>query len=138
MTTLNPQILGQAENAHRAVLTWALTGTGLTYESYVALKIVTGAALDAAQFAARVGGALKVDESATRSLAADLAAAGLVTTGPVIGPTEAGRDLLIQVAAAVADPVGRAYADIPPEDLATAGRVLALITTRLDSALSTG
>ncbi|MDX6313690.1 MAG: hypothetical protein QOF44_3154, partial [Streptomyces sp.] len=51
-----------------------------------------------------------------------------------LGFTDAGEAFFQQISSAVDDVVTRVYADIPAADLATAGRVLTLITSRLDSA----
>jgi hypothetical protein len=40
--SLNPQILGRAENAHRALLERVLAGTGVSYGGWIALSIAAG------------------------------------------------------------------------------------------------
>jgi len=135
MSALNPQILGLAENAHRAILNRALNGTGLTYESYVALKIASGGPVPAVAFPGTIAGALKVDPEAADQIIADLAAAGLLTADSSL--TDQARDLLDRIGAAVGSSVAGAYAGIPAEDLETAGRVLTLITDRLTAILTT-
>jgi hypothetical protein len=40
---LNPQIVGQAENAHLPVLARILAGTGTTKHQWVALSLITAA-----------------------------------------------------------------------------------------------
>jgi hypothetical protein len=45
--SLNQQIIGQAENALRALLERTLAGTGLAYRHWVALSVIAGSAAPA-------------------------------------------------------------------------------------------
>ncbi|GLW07024.1 hypothetical protein Misp01_21540 [Microtetraspora sp. NBRC 13810] len=135
MTTLNPQILGRAENAHRALLDRTLTGTGLSYHQWVALKITAaGGAGDG--LAGKVANALKTGEPAARQAIAGLVAAGLLAEDGPAALTPAGRDLHDRLTAAIDETVTRLYSDVPAGDLAVAGRVLTLITARADAELA--
>jgi hypothetical protein len=140
--TLNPQLLGQAENAHRALLGRFLAGTGVAYQHWVALTLVasSGAAIDRDALVSRVNGALKVDQAAALATIADLTAGELLETlpghGNGIGLTEAGGSLYRETRSAIDEVIGRVYGDIPADDLATAGRVLALVTARVNAELA--
>ncbi|MDX6345566.1 MAG: hypothetical protein QOF84_356 [Streptomyces sp.] len=139
---LNPQIVGQAEKAHKPVLDRILARTGTTMTQWVALKFtaVGGGSADRDQLISAIAGALQTDDSAAHAAVAELTTADLLKDLPVEGPsrrlgfTDAGEALFQQISSAVDDVVTRVYADIPADDLATAGRVLTLITSRLDSA----
>jgi hypothetical protein len=54
--SINPQIIGQAENALRALLERTLAGTGLAYRHWVALSVIAGseAPADENELAVRV------------------------------------------------------------------------------------
>jgi DNA-binding MarR family transcriptional regulator len=140
--TLTPQVLGRAEHAHRALLERILAGTGLTYPRWVALGRAAGggAAVERDQLVARLAGALQLDDAAAREAIAALAAARLLEPVPGAGSrvrlTAAGRDQHRRLRAAVQETVTRLYRDIPADDLATAGRVLTVITARANAELA--
>ena len=50
--------------------------------------------------------------------------------------TDEGRGVYGQIRARVDETIGKLYADIPADDLATAGRVLTLVTARADAELA--
>jgi hypothetical protein len=59
---LNPQVLGQAENAHRALLSRTLAGRDLNYEQWVAISLTAnGAPIDGADLTEKLAATLKVD-----------------------------------------------------------------------------
>ncbi|MCF2532556.1 MarR family transcriptional regulator [Yinghuangia soli] len=138
--TLNPQVLGQAENAHRALLDKILRShPGMAYQQWVglALAAAAGGELPAEQLLARLRGALKTDAETGRAVLADLAAAGaLHLSGSDAWVTEAGQEVFLAVRGEVETAMQRAYAGIPAADLATAGRVLAQVTAQLDAVLA--
>jgi DNA-binding MarR family transcriptional regulator len=137
--TLNPQVLGQAEKAHQAMLEHITSGTGITYHQFVALTMTgaSGGLVGRDQLVGQLVGALKIDRVAAGTIIADLAAAGLLQDLPnEVAFTEAGQTRYRQLRAAVDDVVGRVYGDLPAEDLATAGQVLTTITTRLNAELA--
>jgi hypothetical protein len=139
-TTLNPQIVGQAENAHGAIMNVVLAGTGLDRDRWVALTATMSAdgAIATDALTDRVTGALKIPEEATRTVIADLVADGLVTeSGGHITATDTGRALFTRIRGAISPVVARAYSDVPAEDLETAARVLIAITAGLNRELAT-
>ena len=141
--TLNPQVLGQAEKAHRALFERIVTGTSITYRRWVALNLVVAAdagGIGRDPFVERLAGALKIDLATAREVVAELAAAGLVEStspdGSQLQLTDEGREVYGQIRVRVDETIGKLYADIPADDLATAGRVLTLVTARADAVLA--
>ncbi|MCW2913706.1 MAG: hypothetical protein JWN52_1774 [Actinomycetia bacterium] len=135
--TLNPQILGQAEMAHKPFLERILAPTGTTMNQWVALKLtaVSGGAADRDQLINRIAGALKIDDAAVLAVIAELTTAELLTDlpGQKLGFTDAGQALYQQINSATGEIIARVYGDIPVEDLTTAARVLTIITDRLNA-----
>ncbi|MFE2721677.1 MarR family transcriptional regulator [Kitasatospora sp. NPDC059327] len=133
------RVLGLAHYAARGVLEHVLAGHGITFQQQVALRAAVNA--DAPQtedrLAAQVQGAVKADPAEVRAtLDALLAKELLVADGAHLRPTDAGRELLAAVGAATAPVTARIWGGIPAEDLAAAGRVLALVTERADAELA--
>ena len=137
--TLNPQIVGQAEKAHKPILDRILARTGTTMNQWVALKFtaVSGGAAGRDQLISRIAGALKVDDATALAAIAELTTAELLKDlpgeGSRLGFTDAGQALYQQINGAIDEVLARTYADIPAGDLATAGRVLTIITARLNA-----
>jgi DNA-binding MarR family transcriptional regulator len=137
--TLDPQIVGQAERAHQPILDRIVARTGTTKNQWVTLALIgaAGGALDRDQLAGRISGALKIDGATVGATIAELTAehllADLPEEGSLLGFTDAGRARYEEIRAAIKEVVSRVYRDIPADDLATAARVLILITTRLNA-----
>jgi DNA-binding MarR family transcriptional regulator len=145
MTTtpsLNPQVLGQAENAHRGLLDRILAETGTTYHHWVALAVtsVSGATIHRRQLAERMTRALRIDEATALEAIDQLNAAELLDApgdeNPRIQLTDAGRERHRQIRTAIDEIIAHVYKHIPAEDLATAGRVLTLVTARANDELA--
>jgi DNA-binding MarR family transcriptional regulator len=136
--SLNPQVIGQAENALRALLERSLVGTGLAYRHWIALSIAVGneVALDQDELVGRIAGVLRADTATAHEVLSDLRADEFVEMasrdGSRIRPTDAGRDLHRRVRTSIDEIVNRLFRDIPAEDLQTAARVLTLVTARAD------
>jgi hypothetical protein len=136
--SLTPQIVGQAENAHKPLLDRILAPTGTTMSQWVALKFTAmGGATERDQLITRITGALKVDDAAALAVIAELTSAELLEDlpgdGSRIGFTDAGLALYQHINSAVDEVIARVYGDIPAADLTTAAQVLTLITTRLNA-----
>ncbi|HET6509874.1 MAG TPA: hypothetical protein VFG42_23985 [Baekduia sp.] len=90
--------------------------------------------------AARVGDVLKVDEPQARAQVERLVAKGLVqpTAGEPsrIAVGESGRALHSRVLAATTEITGRLWGDLPAEQLAVAGDVLATVLARANAELA--
>src|SRR6266511_2474957 len=121
-TTLNPQIIGQAENALRAILSRALARTGGgTYQQWVAPSVTAASR-----------GELDRDQ-----LIAELTAEGLVRDqGSRIGLTDTGQARHRQVRSDLERTNARLFGDLSADDLATAGRVLSVIRDRANAELA--
>jgi DNA-binding MarR family transcriptional regulator len=135
--TLNPQIVGQAENAHGAIMNVVLAGTGLNRDRWVVLTLTmaAGGATDRVGLVTRVTGALKITEAAAQATIAELTDAGLLTGSDQLTATAAGRAMFARVRGDIGPIIERAYAGIPAEDLQTAARVLMAVTAGLNREL---
>lgn len=138
--SFSPRVIGQAEKTLNAILGRQLAGTGLTEPQWVILTLAVGGGTTGNEaFTEAVAGALKISETQARAFIGDLVAAQrLQVTGepPAVTVTSAGRQLHGRISAAIADITARLWADLPAEDLATAGRVLAIITGRANAELA--
>ncbi|MER5862756.1 MarR family transcriptional regulator [Kitasatospora sp. NPDC002040] len=131
--------LGLAHYAARGVLEHVLARHGLTFQQQVALRAAVTAEAPQTRdgLVAQVGAALKSDPAEVRATVdALLARRLLLADGVHLGPTDAGRALLAAVGAETAPVTARVWGGIPVEDLAAAGRVLALVTERADAELA--
>ncbi|MFJ2720247.1 MarR family transcriptional regulator [Streptomyces sp. NPDC087437] len=131
--------LGLAHYAARGVLEHVLARHGITFQQQIALRAAVTA--DAPQtpddLATRVQDSLKADPADVRATLGELLDRRLLTTdGAHLRPTDAGRELLAAVGAETAPITARIWGGIPAEDLATAGRVLALVTEHANAELA--
>jgi hypothetical protein len=135
-TTLSPQVIGQAERAHQPLMDRILARSGTTFPQWVALGTVAAGGGDVSrdEVRSRLTGAIKISDAAAAEALAGLTTAGLLhvqpDNGSRVGLTAPGRERYREIRAAVDQVTDRLYGSIPPSDLATAGRVLALITAR--------
>ncbi|MEG3627917.1 MarR family transcriptional regulator [Streptomyces poriticola] len=143
MTTSAPiadgRTIGLAHYASRAVLETVLRRYGATFQQLVALRLVAvaDAPVERGALVAQVADALKSGPEDIREVVAELIARGLVADDAShLTATESGRDLQERTAAETAAISARIYAGIPAEDLAAAGRVLAVVTERADAELA--
>jgi DNA-binding MarR family transcriptional regulator len=139
--TLTGQDVGEAEGALTALLDKVLAGTntGITRPQYIALRVLAlrGPAPAPAALHDYLAGQpqLGLDLSQVAELLRSLEASGLVTGSAPDGPghtrlTPEGAALNAKLADAVAAFTKRLYADLDPDDLATAHRVLVEVTQR--------
>jgi DNA-binding MarR family transcriptional regulator len=140
--SFSTQVIGQAEKTLNAILDRQLAGTGLTEPQWVTLTVTAASdgTLSRDQLAGRIAGALKLGDAQARAHIAELAAAGLLGGGDraasPVRLTEAGQQLHGRIRAAITEITKRLWGDLPPEDLATAGRVLGIVTERANAELS--
>ncbi|MGW0122562.1 MarR family transcriptional regulator [Streptomyces sp. NPDC003327] len=138
----NSQVLGRAHYAARAVLERELERRGMTFHQSLALNVVAaaGGSIDRAELADRLGASAKIDAATVDATVAALAAAGLLRAAPDapdrLVTTDAGRAEQHAIAAWTAPVAARLYGGIPTEDMAVAGRVLALVTERANAELA--
>ncbi|MFJ6409247.1 MarR family transcriptional regulator [Streptomyces hydrogenans] len=133
------RVLGLAHYAARGVLEHVLARHGVTFTQQIALRTAVTAEgpLTPDELVARIGATLKtVPADAHAALDALRARELLLADGPHLLPTEAGSALLATVTAETAPLSARIWGDIPADDLAAAGRVLALVTERADRELA--
>ncbi|MFG2293819.1 MarR family transcriptional regulator [Streptomyces sp. NPDC048603] len=145
-TTTAPAVNGRAialaHHASRALLEGALDRHGVTFHQSVTLRAVAvaGESVGRDELVSAVTGSLKADESLVRGVIEELTAAKRLEEDPAeasrVRLTDAGRELYERTAAAGGEIAARLYADIPAEDLAVAGRVLALVTERANAELA--
>lgn len=137
---LNPRTIALAHYAARAVLEQVLARHGVTFRQSVTLRPVAVAdgPIGRDELVGSVVGSLKIDTAEAHGVVDELIAGGLLAPeGPsLIRMTRAGRELYDRTTTETAPITARVYAGIPAEDLATAGRVLTLITEREDAELA--
>ncbi|GAB7183299.1 MarR family transcriptional regulator [Kitasatospora sp. Ki12] len=139
---VNGRVVALAHNAARALLEGVLERHGITFRQSVTLRVVAvaGGSIATDALVRDVTGSLKVDESVVRGVVEELTAARLLAADPAEGAwlrlTDAGRELYERTTAESAEITARLYGGIPAEDLAVAGRVLALVTERANAELA--
>jgi DNA-binding MarR family transcriptional regulator len=138
--TVNGQVVALAHYAAKAVLEQALAPAGLSYLQSLALNFTAaqGGSTTRASIAERLQDGLKIDEAAALAPVTELLEAGLLEAvdGTVVRLTEPGRarqDETSRYGAAIG---ARVYAGFTPDELATAGRVLAIATARANAELA--
>ena len=139
--TFSTRVIGQAEKTLNAILGRELAGTGLTEPQWVILTLAVtgGGAADRDRFTSMVADALKISETEARARVGDMVTAQqLQITGgaPGVTVTGAARQLHSRIRAAITEITQRLWGDLPAEDLATAGHVLAIITERANAELA--
>ncbi len=131
---LTPRVIGETEKTLNAFLGRLLAGTGVTEPQWVILSIaVTGSGSITPQQAAS---ALKITEPQAGDQLGQLIAAGYLTIGNSV--TQRARDLFARVRNETHEITERLWGDLPAEDLATAGRVLSIITERANAETARG
>jgi DNA-binding MarR family transcriptional regulator len=143
MTTTAPtadaRTLALAHYAARGVLEHVLSRHGLKFQQQITLRAAATAAapLTPTELVTQVRGSLKADPADIRAtIDALLAKKLLVTEGAYLRPTEVGREVLAAAATDTAPFAARIWGGIPTEDLAAAGRVLALVAERANAELA--
>lgn len=131
---LTPRVIGETEKALNAFLGRLLAGTGVTEPQWVILSVaVAGGGSITPQQAAF---ALKLTEPQAQDQLGQLTAAGYLTDATSV--TQRARDLFARVRNATHEITERLWGDLPAEDLATAGRVLSIVTERANAELARG
>jgi hypothetical protein len=133
MTTprvFNGRDINVAAAATRAILTALLDDAGLTFDQFVALRLMTiGGPGGRDEILDRDGGP-GFDRAVIGTAITELEAAGLAAGGERIEPTGRGRELFERVSAESVRLGDQLFEGIPADDQATAKRVLDLVTTR--------
>lgn len=134
---LSTQAIGQAESALGALLEPLLAETGTTFQQWLVLTVTaaSGGGIDRSHLVTRIGDARKVAGAAVDAAIAELAGGGLVTAGGLVVLTEPGKARYYRIRGALDEITARLF-DFPAEDLATAGRVLSIVTSRASALLA--
>ena len=144
---LSTRVIGQTESALGALLTPLLAEAEMTFLQWVVLSLTTAGGATGAdaptspgiardQLIDRITNARKVDAAAVSAAIAELEDAGaLITTAGQVTLTDLGRASFNRVRARVNEVTDYVF-DLPAEDLATAGRVLATVSARANSVLA--
>ncbi|MFJ8506342.1 MarR family transcriptional regulator [Streptomyces avermitilis] len=135
----NARDLALAHYAARGVLENVLARHGATFQQQVALRaaITSDTPQTPDDLLTQVQESLKADPADIRATLDELRAKQLlVADGVHLRPTDAGRELLAAVGAETTPISARIWGGIPAEDLAAAGRVLALVTERANAELA--
>jgi hypothetical protein len=141
-TPFGPQLLGQTEKTLNAILDRELAGTGLTEPEWVTLvlTVAIGEAIEREQPIGRVAGAVTVSEEETQTRVDKLTSAGLLQVGDgensLVQVTDAGHQLHGRIRGEITPITERLWGDLPPEELAAAGRVLSTILARANAELA--
>ncbi|GKQ33845.1 MarR family transcriptional regulator [Streptomyces sp. A012304] len=138
-TSVNGRVIGLAHYAGRAVVERVLDRHGATFQESVTLRaaVVADGPVHRDALLREVTDSLKADPAEIGAVVDALLDKGLLAAdGGRLRVTEAGTALHTTVAAETAPISARIYAGIPAEDLATAGRVLALVTERAGTELA--
>ncbi|MGN6866963.1 MAG: MarR family transcriptional regulator [Solirubrobacteraceae bacterium] len=136
--TFSTQLIGQTEKTLNAILDRLLAGTGLDEPQWVTLTVavMSGESADRDAFASRIAGSLKISDDEARDRIDELAAAGLLGEGSPVRVTDAGRQLQARIRGEVVEITERMWGDLPPDDLAAAGRVLTTVLERANAELA--
>jgi hypothetical protein len=144
--TLTGQDIGQAARATRAVLDALLAGSvteagsEATFHQWVALNVLgtTGSPVEQTRLVQQLTHTLKVGEAAILAALDQVVSRGLVMAAgdPVeLALTSAGETRFQTISQGIDQIAQRLYGDLPPDDLATTHRVLAIVTERADATL---
>ena len=139
--SLNTRVIGQTEKSLNAILDRQLAGTGLTEPQWVilTLAVTSGGTIQHDQFTGQVAGALKISEAGAQARIAELVTARHLEASAeasAVAVTGAARQLHGRIRAAITEITDRLWGDLPAEDLATAGRVLAIVNERANAELN--
>ena len=139
--TFSTRVIGQAEKTLNAILGRELAGTGLTEPQWVILTLAVtgGGAADRDRFTSMVADALKISEAEAKARVADMVTAqqlNITGQGSAVTVTGTAQQLHSRIRAAITEITQQLWGDLPAEDLATAGRVLAIITERANAELA--
>ncbi|NUR01840.1 MAG: MarR family transcriptional regulator [Streptomyces sp.] len=135
---VDPRVIALAHYAGRAVLEHILARHGATFQQQITLRpLAAEGPLQREELVRQVADALKTDAAEVQGVIEELITKGLVAAeASGVHATEAGRAFHAEVSAETAVISARIYAGIPAQDLAAAGRVLALVAERANAELA--
>ncbi|MEU0152519.1 MarR family winged helix-turn-helix transcriptional regulator [Micromonospora fulviviridis] len=133
-------LIGQTEKALNAILDRQLVGTGITEPQWVTLTLTVlgGGAVDRAELVRRVGAATQFSQAAVAERITELTAAGFLRDGGDgrVQVTDEGQARWTRVRTTIGPITQELWGDLPPEDLAAAGRVLGIVLDRANAVLA--
>jgi hypothetical protein len=134
---LSPQVLGQAESALGALLAPLLNEAGLTAPQWFVLATAAArpGGVTRPVLAAAVTAARKVPAAQVAAAVTELTESGALAAGDPVTLTAAGRARHARVQDRLTGFAARLF-DFPPDELATAGRVIGLVTARANALLA--
>jgi len=138
---LSTRLIGETESALGALLAPLLAEAEMTFLQWVVLSLTaaggaSGPGMDRDQLIDRVANVRKVDAPDVSAAITELEnAAALVTAGDRVTLTDVGQASFSRVRARVEEITDYVF-DLPAEDLAAAGRVLATVSARANSVLA--
>jgi DNA-binding MarR family transcriptional regulator len=138
---LSTRLIGQTESALGALLAPLLAEAEMTFLQWVVLSLTgaggtPGAGIARGQLIDRIADARKVDAADVSAAITELEdAAALVTTAGQVTLTDLGRASHGRVLARVEELTDYVF-DLPAEDLAAAGRVMATVSARANAVLA--
>jgi DNA-binding MarR family transcriptional regulator len=138
---LSTRLIGQTESALGALLAPLLAEADMTFLQWVVLSLTkaggaSGPGIGRDQLIGQIANARKVDAADVSAAITELEEAGaLVTTAGQVTLTDLGRASHGRVLARVEEITDYVF-DLPAEDLAAAGRVLATVSARANSVLA--
>lgn len=139
--TLTGQDIGQAERATRALLDRVLADVQTTFHQSVVLNLTANALAppEVEALVTRMAQGLKVDPSSARSAIDELITGALASSSgepASLALTPAGEARFATIRRGIDQIAERLYGDLPPEDLATTHRILAIVTERANAELT--
>lgn len=139
-TTLNGQLIGQAQAATRAMLDELLASTETPFHRWVTLNLLATAGGRQARDALveRMHHGLKIDRAAAVAAVDETVATGFAELDDQqhVTITPQGDTCFRRVRDGVDSITERLYADLPAADVAAAARVLTIVTERANTAIT--
>lgn len=132
-TPFGPQLIGETEKTLNALLRRCLDGTGLTEPQWVVLRLAESLHDPMVREALIRSVADRAHFPDAAALVDELHDRGLLLDGRL---TDAGRDLVAEVRAQIATVTVPIWHDLPPDDVASATRVLNEVVTRARALLA--
>ena len=141
MTTppaLTGQDIGQAARATNAILEVLLAETGTPFTTWVALNVLatSGSPQSRDALLQRLTSGLKIAEDIAQAAVADLVSRGYASEQAVLDLTTEGGALHGRIRTGIDRVTERLYGGLPEDDLATTRRILAIVTERANSELT--
>ena len=99
------------------------------------MTAASGGGIDHGQLVTRICDARKALDATVEAAIAELAGGGLVTADGLVALTETGQARYHRIRGALEEITASLF-DFPAEDLATAGRVLSIVTSRANALLA--